>query len=48
MLYFVNLLMLVKGGIVVVKLLFNMSFYHFFHGMIGGNVEWYAGASLPG
>ena len=34
LLYFVNLLMVVKCGIVDVKLLFNMSFYHFIHGMV--------------
>lgn len=47
LLYFVTLLMVVKCGKIDVKLLFNMSFYYFIHGMIGSNVEWYVDAILP-
>ncbi len=46
LLYLVKLFMVVKGGIVDVKLLFNMFFCHFIHGVIESNVEWHADASF--
>ena len=46
LLYFVTLLMVVRCGIVDVNLLFNMSFYHFLHGVLGSAAEWCADTSL--